>query len=101
MYIECKAGNLTGEAWIGRVAFSKTMRSVHYKGKTFEKTKSGYKYNFFDVESGDTYWISGCKKKGGDRLYGEGAPIHIDEDVRVEYWTTIRNQPELSHIAVL
>ena len=101
MYIERKAGNLTGEAWIGRVTFSKTMRSVHYKGKTYQKTKSDYKYNFFEVESGDTFWISGCKKNGGDRIYGETSPIYIDDDVRTEYWTEIREQPEFSHLSVL
>jgi hypothetical protein len=47
-----------------------------------------------DVESGDHYWISGCKRDGGDRLYGERLPVEIDEDVRVEYWTEIRGQPQ-------
>lgn len=40
---------------------------------------------------GEDYWISGCKKDGNDRLYGERLPVYIDEDVREEYWTEIRN----------
>lgn len=36
MYIEYKGDGLTGEARIGRVTFSKTGKSVHYHGKTFQ-----------------------------------------------------------------
>ena len=35
--------------------------------------------NYFEVESGGEYWISGPKKDGSDRLYGERVPIEIDE----------------------
>ena len=47
--------------------------------------------DYYDVATGERYWISGCKKRGDDRLYGGVTPI--DEDVREEYWTTIRGQP--------
>ncbi len=97
MYIENKSGGLTGQAIIGRVTFSKTKRSVHYKGKTFLKAQ-GYKYNHIEVQSGDEYWISGCHKDGKDRLYNERLPIHIDEDVREEYWVQIRSMPEMKHV---
>ncbi|MFN8395898.1 MAG: 1-deoxy-D-xylulose-5-phosphate synthase [Bacteroidia bacterium] len=101
MYMECKAGEdaLSGEARIGRVTFSKSGKSIHYGGRTFETLKgAGFKANYFDVETGDHYWISGCKKDGSDRLYGERLPILIDEDVREEYWTQIRNMPEQRHL---
>jgi hypothetical protein len=29
-----------------------------------------------------------------DRLYDEADPVYIDDDVREEYWTTIRRAPE-------
>jgi hypothetical protein len=94
MYIERKAGNLTGEARIGRVRFSKTAKTIYYDGKQFQRLKGhGFKANYFDVESGEEYWISGCKEDGSDRLYGERIPIAIDNDVREEYWTVIRKQP--------
>jgi hypothetical protein len=54
----------------------------------------GLKANYFDIGGGDPYWISGCKCDGSDRLYGERVPVEIDEDVREEYWTEIRQQPE-------
>jgi len=96
MYIEYKGEELTGQARIGRVTFSKTGKSIHYNGKTFQTLSgSGFKSNYFDVETGEHYWISGCKKDGGDRLYGERLPINIDEDARVEYWTEIRKLPGL------
>ena len=95
MYIESKEGGLLGPARIGRVRFSKSGRSVHYGGRTFGSLNGhGFKANYFDVESGAYYWISGCKKNGCDALYS--TTVEIDEDVREEYWGTIRNRPELS-----
>jgi len=100
MYIESKATGLNGPARIGRVEFSKTGKSVYYGGKTFQSLKgSGYKANYVEVESGEQYWISGCKKDGSDRLYVSSLPIEIDEDVRDEYWTTVRGLPEKKHLA--
>jgi len=95
MYIEYKGDNLTGDARIGRVRFSKTRKSIHYKGKTFQTLRGrGFKANYFDVETGEEYWISGCKKDGTDRLYNERTPIYIDEDIQKEYWNQIRNLPQ-------
>ena len=94
MYIECKAGNLMGPARIGRVTFSKTGRTLYYRGHKFQSLKgAGFKSNYYDVETGEDYWISGPKRRGGDALYGGNAPVEIDEDVREEYWREIRKQP--------
>ncbi len=55
------------------------------------KFKGGYKWNHFDVETGDRYWISGPRKDGPDRLYAQSSqPVEIDDDVREEYWIRIR-----------
>ncbi len=95
MYIECKAGSLTGSARIGRVRFSKSGRTLYYRGLTFQSLKgAGFKSNYYCVETGDDYWISGPKRRGGDRMYGSVLPVEIDEDVRAEYWRDIRGQPE-------
>lgn len=95
MYIERKAGSLTGPARIGKVTFSKSGKTLHYDGKTFQSLKgAGFKSNYFDVESGEDYWISGPRRDGADRLYGEAQPVHIDDDAREEYWTDIRKQPD-------
>ena len=95
MYIEDKSSGLSGPARIGRVSYSKSGRSLYYGGRTFRSLSGrGFKSNCADVETGAQFWISGCRKDGADRLYGERVPVSIDEDVRVEYWTTIRGQPE-------
>jgi hypothetical protein len=94
MYIENKANGLTGPARIGRVSFSKTGRTLYYDGKSFQSLKgAGFKSNYYDLETGDEYWISGPRKDGADRLYGEAIATPIDEDIRDEYWTQIRGHP--------
>jgi hypothetical protein len=98
MYIECKAGGLTGMARIGRVTFSKTGRTLYYRGQTFQSLKgAGFKSNYYCAVTGEDYWISGPKRRGGDALYGGSTPIEIDEDVREEYWRDIRGQPDRVH----
>ncbi|MEM6696417.1 MAG: 1-deoxy-D-xylulose-5-phosphate synthase, partial [Pseudomonadota bacterium] len=71
MYIESKADGLEGPAVIGRVYFSKSGKTLYYKGLKFQSLKgAGFKANYFETESGDHYWISGPRKDQNDRLYG-------------------------------
>jgi hypothetical protein len=82
MYIENKSTGLNGPARIGRVYFSKTGKTIYYADKRFRSLKgSGFKANYYDVESGDHYWITGVKKRGGNRLYGGNLGVEIDDDV--------------------
>jgi hypothetical protein len=93
MYIEDKSGGLNGPARIGRVTFSKTGRSLTYAGRTFQPTTHGFKANYFDVDTGEQFWISGPRRDGKDRLYpGSGGPVEIDADVAEEYWRDIRGR---------
>jgi hypothetical protein len=85
MYIEDKSGGLTGPARIGRVYFSKSRKTLYYRGRRFQSLKGGYKANYFDVESGAYYWISGPRRDQNDRLYGGNRGVEVDEDVRAEY----------------
>lgn len=93
MYVENKGGALDGAGRIGWVELSRSRRSFHYGGRELLKIKSGYKYNCVDVETGERFWVSGPHKDGADKLYG--GIVHIDEDARVEYWTHVREKPEL------
>jgi hypothetical protein len=99
MWIERKGPNgIVGPARIGRVCPSRTGQSRHYAGKTFHTLKgSGFKANYYDVEAGDEYWISGCRRDGMDALYS--TDVEIDEDVRDEYWVKIRNRTDLAHVS--
>jgi hypothetical protein len=93
MYIEYKGDGIVGPAKIGRITFSKTGKTLYYGGRTFASLDGrGFKANYFDVETREEYWISGCKRDGTDALYP--TTVEIDEDVREEYWTQIRNKPE-------
>lgn len=93
MYIEYKGDGIVGDAKIGRVTFSKTGKSLYYDGKTFSKRIGVSKANYYDVETDEEYWISGCRKDGTDALYSN--KIEIDDDVWEEYWLEIRQMPEM------
>ena len=96
MYMEDKSVELNGGARIGRVTLSKSGQSVHYAGRTFQRLDGrGFKANYFDVETGDRFWISGPRKDGLDRLYEQSARnVEIDADVADEYWRDIRRLPK-------
>ncbi len=98
MYIESKAESLNGPARIGRVTFSKTGKSIYYGGILFHGLRGfGFKANYLNEQTGEQYWISGPRRDGRDRLYVSNIPAEIDEDVREEYWTAIREKPELKN----
>jgi hypothetical protein len=44
------------------------------------------------VATRDEYWISGPKRDGADHLYGKRGHAEIDDDVREEYWKSIRKR---------
>ena len=94
MFIEPGGGLGAYNARIGLVTFSKTGKTIKYKEQEFQSLKGmGYKCNYFDLETGERYWLSGPKKNGEDALYP--LDIEIDEEVRIAYWTKIRNRPDL------
>ena len=67
MYIESKAGGLIGPARMGRVTFSKTGRTIYYRGREFRSLDGGgFKANYYDCVTGEEHWISGPKKDGSD-----------------------------------
>jgi len=93
MYIEYKGEGIVGPAKIGKVTFSKSGRRLYYQGKQFQSLKvKGFKSNYYDIETGEEYWISGYRKDGRDALYN--TQVDIDEDIREEYWKEIRKMPE-------
>jgi hypothetical protein len=91
MYLENKE---TGEARIGRISFSRTYNTVYYGDKVLQRAGSAkIKGNFFDVSTGEEYWVSGPKKRGGDAHWAEKVPVSVDEAVAEEYWSRIRGLP--------
>ncbi len=92
LYIEKKSGHSDdGPARIGRVAFSKSGRTLYYRGLRLRRMKGGgISGNYFDVETGDEYWVSGAKRDGRDRHRAGRGPVEVDDDVREEYRRWIR-----------
>lgn len=95
MYLERKAGALTGEAKNGRVTFNKTGCTLFYRDHVFRRIKGGgFKSNYIDEKCGEDDWVSGSKRRGGDRMCVSKLSITIDEDVRGEYWREIRGEAD-------
>lgn len=60
MYIERKAGALTGTARIGRVTFNRTGKTIYYRDQVFRRiVGGGFKSNYLEESTGEDYWISG------------------------------------------
>lgn len=87
MYIENKDGDIDGvDARIGWVEFSKSGRSVYYRGRMLRRAKGGgIRGNHFDEETGEEYWISGIKKHGSNIHVYEKAKVLIDADAVEQY----------------
>ena len=115
MYIEQKTGDFA-QAFIGRVTFSKNGKTIYYRDMAFKSVGDGNYGNYYGYNKEEyivnqhakewknltyeVYWISGPRKDGRDRLFGRTPVIQVDEDVREEYWTTIRGLPEFINKSV-
>jgi hypothetical protein len=90
-YLELKSGfSHNGPAWIGLVSFSKSGKTIYFDGKAFQKLGGmGISGNYFDLESGDEYWISGVKKDMTDRYKFGGGKILVEKRISTEYLQVI------------
>ncbi|MBT2555614.1 hypothetical protein [Arthrobacter sp. ISL-5] len=95
MYIQLKTGYNTdrGPAWIARLRFFKSWQTAYFRGRTLAR---GYPYggdsNFYDVDTGEEFWISGPKRDRADARYSSQQP-EIDEDARAEYEAFLNGAP--------
>ena len=86
MYIENKSRGLNGPAVIGRVYFSKSGKTLYYKGLRFQSLKgAGFKANYYETSSGEEYWMSGPRKDRNDRLYGGNRGVLVDASPAASY----------------
>jgi hypothetical protein len=84
-------------ARIGRVALSKSGRTLYYKGR--ELRGEGQPW-YADTETGEMFHVQRARKDGLDRSEGRkrgSFPVEIDDDVREEYWTRLRGEPKRRH----
>jgi hypothetical protein len=93
MYVENKAGDIDGAgARIGWVTFSRSGRSVYYRGRTLRRLKGGgFSGNHIDDETGHEYWVSGVKKRGSNAHWAASTDITIDTDA-IEELERIRSE---------
>lgn len=93
-YIELKSGfSHNGPAWIGLVSYSKSGKTIYFDGKAFQRIGSDrMRGNFYDIETGEEYWISGVKKNQQDRhIYGNGK-IQVEKRILMEYLKSINEE---------
>ena len=86
MYVENKSGDIDGaHARVGWVSFSKTGKTVYYRGRELAKA-NGVRGNFVDVVTRDEYWVSGIKRRTANVHPAEGGvSVLIDADAKDEY----------------
>jgi hypothetical protein len=93
MWIEYKGDGLAGPARIGWATVKDRDKRIDYDGRSFRTLNgSGFKANYYETETMDEYWISGCRKDGRDALYN--TDVEIDQDALEEYWINIRKLPD-------
>jgi hypothetical protein len=98
MYIaRLDSGPETRIQWarIGRVQFSKTGRTLYYDGRVLRSHGPPW---YYDADTEESFWIHRAPRRFKSR---SSIPAEIDEDVRVEFWTTIREEPHRVHERVI
>jgi hypothetical protein len=94
-YIELKSGySDNGPAWIGYVSESKSCRTLYFNGRGLMKLKGQRRGdsggNCIDLETGESFWVSGVKKNGKDRHKFGSSKVLIEAAVVAEYLETIK-----------
>jgi hypothetical protein len=94
-YIELKSGHSdNGPAWIGYVTQPKSGRTLYFNGRGLMKLKGqrrgGAGGNYIDMETGESFWVSGVKKNGEDRHWAGSGKVLIEADAVSDYLDTIK-----------
>ncbi|MGA3081647.1 MAG: mannose-1-phosphate guanylyltransferase [Terracidiphilus sp.] len=89
-YIELKSGHSdNGPAWIGYVTSSKSGRTLYFNGRGLMKLKGQRRGesggNYVDMETGESFWVSGVKKNGEDRHWAGSGKVLVEAAAVSEY----------------
>lgn len=89
-YLELKSGYAdNGPAWIAYVTPSKSRRTLYFNGRGLLKLKGqrrgGAGGNYVDMETGESFWISGVKKNGQDRHWVGSGRVLIEAAAVSDY----------------
>jgi hypothetical protein len=93
-YIELKTGHTdNGPAWIGYVTPSKTGRTLYFNGRGLMKLKGQRRGesggNYVDMETGESFWVSGVKKNSEDRHWAGSGKVLVEARALSEYLRVI------------
>lgn len=94
-YVELKSGHSdNGPAWIAYVEQSKTRRTLYFNGRGLMKLKGERRGagggNYVDMETGESFWVSGVKKNGEDRHWAGAGKVLVEAAAVSEYLKTIK-----------
>lgn len=94
-YIELKSGHSdNGPAWIAYVEQSKTGRTVYFNGRGLLKLKGQRRGesggNYIDMETGESFWVSGVKKDGKDRHWAGSGKVLVEAAAVTKYLEKIK-----------
>jgi hypothetical protein len=81
-----------GPCWISRVRFSKTWQTAYWHGRTLRRCTGVFDANFFDVETGEDFWISGPHRDRRDTRYSDVVPF-VDPDAQEAYERFLLGEP--------
>ena len=81
-YIEHKPAEHSdrGMAWIARVWPSSSGKTLYFNDMALKRSP-GFDSNHCDLISGEYYWVSGVKRRGSNRHWAGGGPIHIESSI--------------------
>jgi hypothetical protein len=96
-YIELKSGHAdNGPAWIGYVTSSQTGRTLYFDGRGLMKLKGQRRGesggNYVDMETGESFWVSGVKKDGKDRHRWGSGKVLIEAAAVPDYLRAIKTK---------
>ena len=94
-YIELKSGySDNGPAWIAYMTPSKSGRTLYFNGRGLMKLKGqrrgGSGGNYVDMETGESFWVSGVKKDREDRHWAGSGKVRIEAAAVLDYLDTIK-----------
>lgn len=95
-YIELKSGGYSdnGPAWITYVEQSKTKRTLYFDGRGLMKLKGQRRSagggNYIDMETGESFWVSGVKRNGEDRHWAGSGKVLVEAAALSEYLKVIK-----------
>lgn len=93
MFVQLKSGHDLdrGPSWIGWVDFNRSWKTARFHGRELRRSQ-GPDGNFFDVETGEWFWLSGPKRDRSDTRYGPEPP-KVDDDARDAYYAFLAGAP--------